>query len=76
MAEQITITVNDDGTFTVAESEDDTSTNDQPLNETVDSVDAVCQLIQQALGDEGMDAQAEWDRQAQQRQQAPTEEGM
>jgi predicted pyridoxine 5'-phosphate oxidase superfamily flavin-nucleotide-binding protein len=72
MAEQITITVNDDGSFTVAEQEDDASSSDQPINKTVGTVAEVMQLLQQALGDDKAPdpAKAMWDEEAAKR--APT----
>ena len=70
MSETITITKNDDGTFTVTEGEDEASPGDQPVNQTVDSVDQVLQLVQQALGDdqgeEGSPDEA-WNQEAAQR---------
>jgi len=80
MAEQITITVNDDGSFTVNEKEDDASATDQPINQTVGTVAEVMQLIQKALGDEQggepaqepQDPQAMWDQEAAKR--APQEQ--
>lgn len=68
MAETITITKNDDGTFTVAEQEDDASPDDQPINQSCKSVDEVLQLVQQALSDDkGEGPQAAWNAEAAQR---------
>lgn len=76
MAETITITCNDDGSYTVAESEDDASAQDQPINQTVKSVDEVLGLIQQALSDDAQDPKAAWDQEAASRQPADTDQPM
>lgn len=52
MAESILITVMPDGKFHVKSMEDDASAADQPVDQTVASVDEVIQLVQQELGDE------------------------
>lgn len=75
MAETITITCNDDGSYTVAETEDDQSAQDQPINETVKSVDEVLGLVQKALSDETEDPKAAWNQEAAAREQ-PQEQPM
>jgi len=70
MAETITITCNDDGSYNVASTEDDDSGSpaDQPLNETVKTVDEVLQLVRQELSDDtGQGPKAAWDAEAAQR---------
>jgi hypothetical protein len=69
MAETITITKNDDGTFQVTESQDDPSAGDQPMNETAASLDEVLGLVQKALSDEVDPRQAAWNQEAAARDQ-------
>ena len=78
MAETITITVNDDSTFTITEVEGpDAAPGTEPMTSTVNSVEEVCAAITAALGDEAGEAgQAEWDKQATARDAAPTDPSM
>lgn len=76
MAETITIKCNDDGTYTVTETEDDQSASDQPINQTVKSVDEVLQLVQQALSDDDQDPQQAWNEEAAARDQAAQQQQM
>lgn len=69
MAETITITCNPDGSYSVASTEDDASGSpaDQPLDQTVGTVDEVLQLVRQELSDDEAGPKAAWDAEAAQR---------
>lgn len=67
MAETITITCNDDGSYNVKSTEDDSGAVDQPLDQTVKSVDEVLQLVRQELGDDSQDPAQAWNAEASQR---------
>ena len=76
MAETITITSNDDSTYTITGAEDDSGTGG---GQTVQTVDEVLQLVRQEL-DDGAGPKAAWDAEAAQRdatgQRAPMGGGM
>lgn len=69
MAETITITKNDNGTYQVTESENDANASDQPINQACQSLEEVMQVVQQALGDDEQTSnKAAWDQMAAERE--------
>jgi hypothetical protein len=62
MAEKITITENQDGSYTVQSTEDpgEPAQGDRPLNQTVQTVAEVLQLVRQELSDDQDDGQQAW----------------
>jgi hypothetical protein len=65
--ETITIECLPDGSYRVTSTEDDSGdAGDQPLNQTVKSVDEVLQLVQRELSDDQgeADPKAAWDQEA------------